>query len=150
VLSEPGIFEYRQRLLHRFAEVNARVREALASLATGSKPAAVLIPDAFHLLEAEKTLFSLQIRLIVASAAPGVDLDASRPESNRPDPQQALPAILSEWLSLRQEELGWLRSLPEEGWSWRGDHRRWGKRTVQWWVEKSLRHAEGHLGLASE
>jgi hypothetical protein len=95
----------------------------------------------------ERHAYSPRIERILAEdhpLLPAFDAEAWARRHYRQD--EPLEEILEEYAALRQSELERLQSLPPGSWSRVGRHPVYGLRTLQWWVEKGLAHAEEHLG----
>jgi len=151
------LYTYRQRLLKRFETVVDDLRSAAEGIpaerwqttldSSGQTPHRILA----HLRDIEAGALSVRLRRILDEEHPYLKLfdDDGWMESHY-NPGEPPQAILDDYARLRQEELGWLESLPPQDWNRAGRHPWWGLRALQWWVEQTLVYANQHLAKLLE
>ncbi len=143
---------YRKRLVKRYADI-AKDFEALIthiSLDDGNKPndqrGLNLHRVIAHLRDIEKQVFLPYFERIWKEDFPSLANDTvSIRESERRNAAEPLTTIMEEYRELRARELNLLEKMPNSDWNRTGRHPRLGVRTLQWFVEQSLVHAEYHL-----
>ena len=144
--------EYRKRLLKRYADI-ATDFEALItqiSLDDGNKPddqrGLSLHRVIAHLRDVEKQVFLPYFERIWNEDSPSLANDGvSVMESERHNAAEPFATIMEEYGELRARKLNLLEKMPTHVWNRTGRHPRLGVRTLQWFVEQSLAHAEYHL-----
>lgn len=146
------LLEYRRQLLAHWQQVVDDLRQTLQAIPParrhqpledgGWTPHQIMA----HLRDVEAHALLPRLERILAEETPYL------PNFNEQDwmqrhyqPQEPLEAILNAYADLRARQLALLRNAPGEAWSRTGRHPWWGKRTLQWWVERSLAHAREHL-----
>jgi len=143
---------YRKRLVKRYADI-AKDFEALItqiSLDDGNKPndqrGLNLYRVIAHLRDIEKQVFLPFYERIWKEDFPSLANDTvSIRESEGHNAAEPLTIIMEEYGELRARELNLLEKMPNPAWNRTGRHPRLGERTLQWFVEQSLVHAEYHL-----
>ena len=143
---------YRKRLVKRYADI-ATDFEALITqipLDDGNKPddqrGLSLHRVIAHLRDVEKQVFLPYFERIWNEDFPSLANDAvSIRESERHNAAEPFATIMEEYKELRARELNLLGKMPTHAWNRTGRHPRLGVRTLQWFVERSLAHAEFHL-----
>lgn len=99
----------------------------------------------FHLRAAEAEAYAPRLRWILEHDQPELpDFDEGAWMAEHYDPQEPVQAILQTWQQIRRESARRLDGIPAKAWSRTGRHIYWGERTLQWWVERSLAHADEH------
>jgi hypothetical protein len=144
--------EYRKRLVKRYADI-ATDFEALITqipLDDGNKPndqsGLNLHRVIAHLRDVEKQVFLPYFERIWNEDFPSLANDTvSFKESERHNAAEPFETIMDEYGELRARALNLLRKMPTHAWNRTGRHPRLGVRTLQWFVERSLAHAEYHL-----
>jgi len=143
---------YRKRLVKRYADI-ATDFEALITqipLDVGNTPndqrGLSLHGVIAHLRDVEKQVFLPYFERIWNEDLPSLANDAvSIRESERHNTAEPFETIMEEYEQLRARELNLLGKMPTPAWNRTGRHPRLGVRTLQWFVERSLAHAEYHL-----
>jgi hypothetical protein len=64
--------------------------------------------------------------------------------AERYDAADPTRVILDRWRSVREAYAAEMEAAPTEAWSRTGLQPHWGERTLQWWVERAVAHAEDH------
>lgn len=153
-MQEPGeqLVQYRNRLVARYGEQAAALRAQAQAwpadqlgkpLAEGEwSPLQVLA----HVGSVESLAFVPRLKLISTHDNPWLEsFDGDGWMASQFDPH----APVETWLDLldaaRGEGSAVLASLPDDGWSRTGLHPSQGQRTLQWWVEYSVTHADEHI-----
>ena len=144
--------EYRQRLLARYAAQADDLRRAVERrtatsvhlpLETGGWSAHQVLA---HVRDAEVQAFAPRIRLLVDAENPSLEsFDSEAWMAEHYDPQELWESILASLARARGEALARLTDLPPSGWNRSGFHPERGRRTLQWWVEYAVGHAQEHL-----
>ncbi len=146
------LLAYREQLLARWAAVVDDLRRLLLACpaerlhrpleAGGWTPHQI----AAHLRDVEAQALWPRIERILQAEEPTLpNFDEQRWMQQRYDPDEPLAAILDEYGALRVREVTRLREAPPAAWNRGGRHPWFGRRTLLWWVERSLAHAEEHL-----
>ncbi len=146
------LHEYRQRLLELYAAQPGALRAAYAAIPPearlrplerdGWTPHQVLA----HVRDVELQAFLPRIERILAEEDPALpDFDEGAWMEARYDPAEDHQAILEAFTKARARGSGLLRDLPPEGWNRCGRHPFFGRRTLQWWVEYAVSHAQDHI-----
>lgn len=150
-MSSP-LLDYRARLLERLETVVPDLADAIAAIpaARWHTPGALgkHSPHALlaHLRDVEREAYAARLKTLLQEDGPVfAQWDSPHWETTLYNPQEALTHILTEYASLREEELMLLRPLQPKDWSRTGRHALLGRRTVQWWAERILENAEGRL-----
>jgi hypothetical protein len=144
--------EYRKRLVKRYADI-AKDFEALItqiSIDDGNKPddqrRLSLHRVIAHLRDVEKQVFLPCFERIWSEGFPSQENDGvSSKESEHYNAAEPFEIIMEEYGELRTRELNLLEMMPTHAWNRTGRHPRSGVRTLQWFVERNLAHAEYHL-----
>lgn len=139
------LYSYRRSLLARFAAVASDLAARHTQL-SAEQPAMSLDVISRHLLEAERRVYFPAIERILGEDQPTLQVTAD-PEQ---DSDSRLgcktgPELLRAYTELRAQEVRLLESQPPGAWGRTARHPVFGVRTLQWWVERSLKHAEEHL-----
>jgi hypothetical protein len=146
------LYDYRQRLLERYAAIPGEFASRLASLSQEARyrplePGGLNLHQVIaHLRDVEAQAFLPRLERILSEEVPllsNFNQDAWMKSYYRAG--EPLEAILAEFKGLRSRECGRLKNMPQNGWNRVGRHPVWGVRTLQWWVERSLAHNEEHL-----
>ncbi len=99
----------------------------------------------FHLRAAEAEAFAPRLRRILEDDQPELaDFDEGAWMAEHYEPEEPVQAILHAWQQVRRESARRLDGIPAQAWSRSGRHVYWGERTLLWWVERSLAHADEH------
>lgn len=99
----------------------------------------------FHLRAVEAQAYAPRLRQILEHDHPELpDFDEGGWMAEHYQPDEPAQAILDSWQEVRRDVGRRLEGIPAEAWSRTGHHVYWGERTLQWWVERSLAHAEEH------
>jgi hypothetical protein len=153
-MQEPGeqLVQYRQGLMRRYGEQAADLRNQAmawpadrhgAPLAEGEwSPLQVLA----HVGSVESLAFVPRLRRIASEDNPFLEnFDGDSWMETQFDPQAPAETWLNLFEAARKQGLATLANLSEEGWSRTGVHPAQGQRTLQWWVEYSVSHADEHI-----
>jgi hypothetical protein len=144
--------EYRQKLLDRYAQVADDLAGFLDAFPE-ERLDQPLTPDGWsvhrilaHVRDMEAAAFLPRLELLLKDEQPYLERYDEREWLRENDPpSESAREIVESYHCLRKRELSWLNEMEPEGWSRAGRHPTWGQRTLQWWVERSLLHALGHL-----
>ena len=144
--------DYRKRLLKRYTDIvtDFEVLITQMSLDDGNKPDdqrdLSLHKVISHLRDVEKKVFLPYFERILNEEFPSLANDGVMIKE-RELHNAAIPfeTIMEEYWELRARELNLLEKMPNHAWNRTGRHPRLGVRTLQWFVERSLAHAEYHL-----
>ncbi|GAB4523163.1 MAG: hypothetical protein Fur0018_05780 [Anaerolineales bacterium] len=104
-----------------------------------------------HLRDMEQKVFQPCIYAFIADTQHAMPLcldDEAWLSIYRPD--EPVADLLATYADLRQREAEWLDSLPADGWIILRRHPQVGMRSLQWWIERSLATARGHLRLLEQ
>ena len=144
--------DYRERLLERLGKIVDELIQAVNELPPEAwhKPISphgqTLHYVLAHLRNIEAQALAVRLRRILDEDTPLLSLfdDEAWMASNY-QADEPVQVILDDYRHNRQEELSWLRSMPAIAWNRLARHPWWGVRTLQWWVEHSLAHAQEHI-----
>jgi uncharacterized damage-inducible protein DinB len=146
------LLDYRERLLERLETVVPDLADAIAAIpaARWHKPREMgrHSPHALlaHLRDVERGAYAARLKQLLEEDSPVfAQWDSPHWETTLYKPEEAVTHILTEYATLREEELQILRPLSPKEWSRIGRHELLGRRTVQWWAERILENAEGRL-----
>lgn len=93
----------------------------------------------YQLYALEAQFFAVQLpRMRIEETAGLPVFDADQWMASHYHPEEPVDNIIGEVTKLRQHELGWLRYLSSQEWSYTARHPWWGVHTLQWWVELQL------------
>jgi hypothetical protein len=146
------LYEYRSQMLSRFAVIASEIAAAFEQIPPdarftplepgGWSPHQVLA----HLRDVEARAYASRFDRILREDCPALEaFDQTGWMREHYTPGEAAQQILSEYSDLRAKALERLKTITPADWSRSGRHPQWGTRTLQWWVEHSLAHAEEHL-----
>ena len=146
------LWEYRQKMTDRFEAVVDDLEQAVENIPP-QEYFSPLEPGGWnlhqvlvHLRDAEAHAFLPRIELILSQDHPYLEnFDDEAWMAAHYDPAEPVKAVLDEYRRLRRRELKLLRLMPARSWSRAGLHPVQRVRSLQWWVEYSLSHAEEHL-----
>lgn len=143
--------DYRRRLLARY---RGQVTEYADHLATLDEAAArVPIKPGewaahqvlFHACSVDEQAYGPRLRRILREDRPALEeYDEVRWMTERYDAAEPTRVILDRWRSVREAYAAEMEAAPTEAWSRTGLQPHWGERTLQWWVERAVAHAEDH------
>lgn len=143
---------YRRRLLQRYQEQAQEVGAWAAALpradAARAEAAAGWTQHQLlaHVRDAEIQAYAPRLERILAEEDPVFeDFDAEAWMDHRYDRGEAPQAIAAEFAAARARGSARLEALPPEAWNRMGSHPQLGSRTLQWWVERAVAHAQEHL-----
>ena len=138
------LLDYRRRMLVRFASIPGELERVVGWFAPeelnlyreslGGSPYELLA----QLYETERKTFAAQLEALVVPQRRLQDSGGIRGGSPVHD-------ILEKYRALRVQELEWIQEMRVDVWNRSSRHPAWGRRTLQWWVESSLAHAEACL-----
>jgi DinB superfamily len=148
----PDMQEYRARMLERFEHLPGRFAFAIAAIpeaewwlrrAADGRTVHSLMA---HVRDVETQAYLPRLRRILSEDDPALPAMPSHRWSEADyDTTEPMEALLAQYAGAREEELNLLRGLSAAGWSRVGFHAPTGRRTLQWWVERSLAHGLEHL-----
>lgn len=146
---------YRKSLVERFASVGGDLAKVVGDVVptADADPTRLdyLRKELAHLRNAEANLFMPCLRKLLEEENPILDCASEETGSlQNGGAKEGIEMLLLQYLDLRGQASDIIRTMQEEAWSRSGLHPRWGERTLQWWVEKSLAHAEEHLAQMQE
>jgi hypothetical protein len=143
--------DYRQRLLDRYLQQPEAYAEHLAGLddraaLTPIKPGEWSAHQLlFHTSSVDERAYGPRLRRILLEDRPALeDYDGDAWMAEHYDPAEPMGVILERWRSARQGYAAEVQAAPPEAWSRTGLQSYWGERTLQWWVERAVAHAEDH------
>ena len=143
--------DYRRRLLARYLHQPEGYAEHLAGLddraaRTPIKPGEWSAHQVlFHTSSVDQQAYGPRLRRILREDRPTLeDYDGDGWMAEHYDPAEPTQIILERWRSVRQGHAAELEPAPPEAWSRTGLQAYWGERTLQWWVERAVAHAEDH------
>ena len=167
------LLDYRARLVARFEHLPADLADVIAGVpeaewglrrAPDGRSVYVLIAQ---LRDLETREYLPCLRRILSEDDPQLEgfsthrpADVNPPQSGIFAPQsgifapqsgifdnssEPMEALLAGYARAREEEMQLIREMPPSGWSRAGFDPPHGRRTVQWWVERALRHGLDHL-----
>jgi len=143
--------DYRRRLLARYLQQPEAYAEHLAGLddraaRTPIKPGEWSAHQVlFHLASVDEQAYAPRLRRILREGRPTLeDYDGDGWMAERYDLAESPQVILERWHSVRQEYAAEVAGAPPAAWSRTGLQPYWGERTLQWWVERAVAHADEH------
>lgn len=146
------LLAYRAALIERAERVVDELAEAIAAipaerwhtpLAEGERSPHEIMA---HLRDVEAQAYAARLRRILDEDSPTLPaLDCGVWRRADSDKNESMERLLSDYARLREEELARMRRMTPEQWSRTGRHDVVGVRTAQWWVERAVAHADGHL-----
>ena len=146
------LLTYRQLLLERYAAIVEDLAVAAESIPESARHQALAGMSwsvhhvLAHLRASEERAFLKPMQRIVSEKDPLIDrFDASQWMEKHYRPDEPLEEIQAGYAGLRRMQMELIINLPADGWNRTGYHPTWGRRTLQWWLEHSLAHAEAHL-----
>jgi hypothetical protein len=143
--------EYRQRLLARYLQQPEAYAEHLAGLGeaacrTPIKPGEWSAHQVlFHTSSVDERAYGPRLRRILREDRPALeDYDGDGWMAEHYDPAEPTGVMLERWRSARQGYAAEVAAVPPEGWGRTGLQPYWGERTLQWWIERAVAHADEH------
>jgi hypothetical protein len=143
--------DYRKRLLARYLQQPEDYAERLAGLdpAAGRTPIKPGEWSAhqvlFHTASVDEQAYGPRLRRILLEDRPALeDYDGDGWMAEHYDPAAPMGVILERWRSTRRDYAAAVAEAPAEGWGRTGRQSYWGERTLQWWVERAVAHADEH------
>lgn len=143
--------DYRRRLLDRYRGqvedyarhlANLDDRTARAPIKPGEWSAHQLL---FHVSSVDENAYGPRLRRILREDRPALeDYDQDRWMEEHYDAADPIPGMLDRWRSVRRGYAAEAEAAPRQAWSRTGRQAFWGERTLQWWVERAVAHAEDH------
>jgi DinB superfamily len=99
----------------------------------------------FHVVSVDENAYGPRLRRILREHRPALeDYDGDGWMAAHYDPNEPSGVLLDRWRNAREGYAAELGAAPAEGWSRTGLQPFWGERTLQWWVERAVAHAEEH------
>ena len=147
---------YRQGLIERYANQVGELRAAVhardaselhSALGEGEwSPHQVLA----HVAAADSLAFVPRLKRIASENHPELpSWDEGAWMDTEYDTEVEVDALLEMFDAARREGLDLIRDLAEDDWNRTGRHPSQGDRTLQWWLEYSVSHADDHLNQLS-
>ena len=146
------LYDYRKALLERFEQQPAEFARVLAGLPeaewglrrdrAGRSVHALMA----HVRDLEVLAYLQRLRQIIEHDNPTLEPDGFQHwDEARYAADESMESILTAWSQARAEAAQRLRESDPGGWARTGFYPPVGRRTLQWWAEKALAHARGHL-----
>lgn len=137
------LLDYRRSLLARLMEIAGEYQAALRAGERGQALGQAEYVACLHARDALKEIFLPgQERLLAGEAPERLEMHAMESSAT---PDEPLEVVLAELLSLTHLQASQLADLPPQAWNCAWRHPKAGKRTLLWWVERSLLHLQAHL-----
>jgi uncharacterized damage-inducible protein DinB len=143
--------DYRRRLLDRYRGQVEAFAGHLASLDDRAARAPIQAGEwsahqvLFHTYSVDEQAYGPRLRRILREDRPALeDYDGDRWMAERYDPDEPTSALLERWRTVRQRYAAEVAEAPPEAWGRTGLQPFWGERTLQWWVERAVAHADEH------
>lgn len=150
-MTSEALEDYRRQLLDHYLDQVQVYRAHLSPLEASAIRAAIKPGEwsphqlLFHVRTVDQQAYGPRLERILREARPLLeDFDESAWMAAHYDPAELPQAILDEWEDVRRRYAGQLAAAPPEAWSRTGRQTYWGERTLQWWVERAIAHAEDH------
>ncbi len=143
--------DYRKHLFQGYLSIVEALRDRIQAipperlhvpLPNGKTPHQVI--SALRSIEVQ--VFASRMRLMLENECPhfsAFDLEAWMIDHY--DPFEPVEKILDEYDRIRKEELAFLQPLTPDKYNRTSHHSLFGVRTLQWWMEYSLKYAAGQL-----
>lgn len=143
--------DYRRRLLDRYREQPGEFDERLRRLDESAVRAPIKPGEwsahqvLFHVLSVDEQAYGPRLFQILNETRPDLpDFDEPRWMQEHYDAGRPPQALLERWADVRRRNAAALAAVPAEAWSRTGRHGYWGERTLQWWLERAIAHADEH------
>lgn len=143
--------EYRRQLTARYRHQPAQYRGHVAGLEQAALHAPITPGEwsphqlLFHVWAVDAQAYGPRLERILKEVRPSLDgFDEAAWMAEHYDPTEALWSIIDAWEGFRQRIADRLNDLPAEAWNRTGLQPYWGERTLQWWLERAVTHAEDH------
>jgi hypothetical protein len=150
-MAEPLLDEYRRRLVVRYRQQVAEYAEHLATLDDHTVRAPLKPGEwsahqvLFHTASVDEQAYGPRLRRILREDRPRLeDFDGDRWMVEHYDAAKPTRELLQGWAAAREAYAAEVQAAPPEGWSRTGRQTFWGERTLQWWIERAVAHAEDH------
>jgi hypothetical protein len=99
----------------------------------------------FHMCATDEQAYGPRLRRILQEDHPELeDFHSEAWFAEHYDAAEPAGAILERWRSVRGSYAAEVGAAPRQAWSRTGRQPYWGERTLQWWVERAVRHGEDH------
>ena len=143
--------EYRSHLIAHYREQPAQYRAYVSRLEQAAVQAPIKPGEwsphqlLFHVRTVDMQAYGPRLERILNEARPTLDdFDEAVWMAEHYDPAELPSAILDAWDTFRKRTADLLTSLPAEAWNRTGLQPYWGERTLQWWLERAVTHAQDH------
>jgi hypothetical protein len=143
--------EYRRQLITRYRDQPAQYRGHVARLEQAALQAPIKPGEwsphqlLFHVRAVDMQAYGPRLERILEEARPSLDdFDEAAWMAEHYDPAEGPESILDAWDRFRREIADLLTGRPAEAWNRTGLQAYWGERTLQWWLERAVTHAEDH------
>jgi len=143
--------DYRQRLLDRYRRQVAHYgehpvwldeRASHVPIKPGEWSAHQIL---FHTCLVDEQVYGPRLQRILREDHPELeDFDSEAWMEAHYDRAEPASSLLDRWGRARQRYASEAEAAPVEAWSRTGRQPYWGERTLQWWVERAVAHAEDH------
>ena len=143
--------DYRRRLMARYLDQVGEYAAYLAGLDDGAARTPIQPGEwsahqvLFHASSVDENAYGPRLRRILREDRPLLeDYEGDGWMAQHYEPAEPAGAILERWRSVRQGYAAEAAGAPPEAWSRTGRQPYWGERTLQWWVERAVAHADEH------
>ncbi|HSR47771.1 MAG TPA: DinB family protein [Anaerolineales bacterium] len=143
--------EYRRQLVARYRQHPAQYRDHVAGLDAAALQAPIKPGEwsphqlLFHVRAVDVQAYGPRLERILNEARPPLDdFDEAAWMAEHYDSTEDLSSIVDTWAGFRQGIAELLKDLPADAWNRTGLQPYWGERTLQWWLERAVTHAEDH------
>jgi hypothetical protein len=150
-MADPVLDEYRRRLMARYRRQVGEYAEHLALLDDRAVRAPLKPGEwsahqvLFHTASVDEQAYGPRLRLILRADHPVLeDFDSDRWMLEHYDAAQPTQDLLQGWAAAREAYAVEAEAAPPEAWSRSGRQTYWGERTLQWWIERAVAHADDH------
>ena len=150
-MPEGSVDDYRRRLLARYREQVDQYAGHLGGLTeaaarTPIKPGEWSAHQVlFHTFSVDENAYGPRLRRILHEDHPTLeDYDGEGWMAAHYDPGEPTGTLLDRWRAVRDGYSAEVEAVPSEAWSRTGRQSYWGERTLQWWVERAVAHADEH------
>jgi hypothetical protein len=143
--------DYRRRLLARYRQQPSDFARHLAGLDDESARRPIKPGEwsahqlLFHSVVVDEQAYGPRLRRILREDRPGLDdFDSDRWMADHYDPSESIRRLLERWHQVRETYAAEAEAAATAAWSRTGFQPYWGERTLQWWVERAVAHADDH------
>lgn len=144
--------DYRRELVARYRNQVEVFRRHMAALDDRALRAPIKPGEwsphqvVFHSAAVDQQAYGPRLGRILREDRPQLDdFDGDRWMAEHYEPSEPVGGMLDRWQALRQENAALVEAVPPTAWNRTGRQSFWGERTLQWWVERAVEHADEHL-----